>query len=86
MAASSWTGTQSSAIPPLALERKNALCAGSDNGGDHWAVIASLIETAKPNAVDPRAWLADTLSRFAAGYPATTLDALMPWHHPRSVA
>ena len=32
-------------IRPIALNRKNALFAGSDGGGEHWAVIASLIET-----------------------------------------
>lgn len=74
------------AIRPLALNRKNALFAGSDDGGDHWAVIASLIETAKLNGADPQAWLADTLGRLAAGHPATALDALMPWHHARDVA
>lgn len=73
-------------IRPLALNRKNALFAGSDDGGDHWAVIASLIETAKLNGVDPQAWLTDTLNRLAAGHSATALDALMPWHHPRDVA
>jgi hypothetical protein len=34
-------------IRPIALNRKNALFAGSDGGGEHWAVIASLIETCK---------------------------------------
>lgn len=33
-------------IQPIALNRKNALFAGSDGGGEHWATIASLIETA----------------------------------------
>jgi len=33
------------AIRPLALNRKNALFAGSDGGGEHWAVTASLIES-----------------------------------------
>jgi hypothetical protein len=32
--------------PAIALGRKNHLFAGSDGGGEHWAVIASLIETA----------------------------------------
>jgi transposase len=32
-------------IRPIALNRKNALFAGSDEGGANWAVIASLIET-----------------------------------------
>jgi hypothetical protein len=31
-------------IRPLALNRKNALFVGSDEGGDNWAVIATLIE------------------------------------------
>ncbi len=34
------------AIRPVALNRKNALFAGSDHGGEHWAVLASLVETA----------------------------------------
>jgi len=37
------------------LNRKNALFAGSDEGGANWAIIASLIETAKLNAVNPHA-------------------------------
>ena len=36
-------------IRPIALNRKNALFAGSDGGAEHWAVIASLIETCKLN-------------------------------------
>jgi transposase len=28
----------------IALNRKNALFAGSDGGAEHWAAIASLIE------------------------------------------
>ena len=32
------------AIRPLALNRKNALFAGSDAGGQHWAVLVSLVE------------------------------------------
>src|SRR3954454_17182534 len=47
-------------IRPIALNRKNALFAGSDGGAEHWATIASLIETAKLNGVDPYAYLSDT--------------------------
>jgi hypothetical protein len=32
------------------------LFAGSDQGGVHWGVIASLIETCKLNAIDPQAY------------------------------
>ena len=44
-------------IRPIALNRKNALFAGSDGGAEHWAIIASLIETCKLNDVDPLAYL-----------------------------
>jgi hypothetical protein len=40
--------------PATALGRKNALFAGSDGGARHWAVVASLVATARPNAVEPR--------------------------------
>src|ERR1700720_480897 len=40
-------------IRPIALNRKNALFAGSDGGAEHWATIASLIETCKLNYFDP---------------------------------
>lgn len=39
----------------------------------------SLIATAKLNGVDPRAWLADVLSRIA-GHPASRLHELLPWN------
>lgn len=60
------------------MNRKNALFAGSDEGGAHWAVLASLIETCKLNAVDPQAWLTDTLTRIAQGHPVNRLDELLP--------
>ncbi len=72
-------------IRPIALSRKNALFAGSDDGDHHWAVIASLIETAKLNCIDPQTWLTTTLTRLAAGHHATALEALMPWNHARHV-
>src|SRR5271166_5143102 len=50
-------------IRPIALNRKNALFAGSDGGAEHWATIASLIETCKLNDVDPLAYLTDVLTR-----------------------
>jgi transposase len=42
-----------SAIRPLALNRKNALFAGSDEGGDNWAVVAALIENCKLVGLNP---------------------------------
>lgn len=66
-------------IRPIALNRKNALFAGSDGGGEHWATIASLIETAKLNSVDPYAYLTDVIGRIVAGHPQSQLDDLLPW-------
>ena len=66
-------------IRPLALNRKNALFAGSDEGGDNWAVIATLIENCKINSINPNTWLTQTLTKLADGHPANSVGQLMPW-------
>ena len=66
-------------IRPLALNRKNALFAGSDEGGENWAVIATLIENCKLSSINPHAWFTDTLTKMANGYPAKRVGDLMPW-------
>ncbi len=38
------------AIRPIALGRKNHLFAGSDEGGVHWGIVASLVETCNSTA------------------------------------
>ena len=65
----------------MALGRKNALFAGSDRGGEHWAVIASLIGTCRLNDVNPHAYLTDVLERIVAGHPQSRIDDLMPWSY-----
>jgi transposase len=67
------------AIRPIALNRKNALFAGSDGGGEHWAIIASLVETCKLNAIDPQSYLADVITRIVNGHPNSHIDELLPW-------
>ena len=67
-------------IRPIALNRKNALFAGHDEGGRTWGRIASLIETCKLNGVEPYAYLKATLQAIAAGHPASRIDELMPWN------
>ena len=69
-------------IRPIALNRKNALFAGSDGGGEHWAVIASLIETCKLNDVDPQTYLTEVISKIVNGHPNNRIDELLPWAYP----
>lgn len=66
----------------MALGRKNALFAGADSGANHWAIVATLIQTAKLNEVEPLAWLADVLTRMVSGQTKRhELDRLLlPWN------
>ena len=64
----------------IALNRKNALFAGHDEGAQNWACIASLIETCKLNGVDPQAYFTDVLTKLVNLWPASRLDDLMPWN------
>ena len=64
----------------MTLGRKNHLFAGSDGGARWWAIVASLVATAKLNGVEPRAWLTDVLERVVSGRTkAHELERLPPW-------
>jgi len=65
---------------PQALTRKNALFAGHDDGAENWAIVASLVETAKLNGIDPYTYLADVLTRLVNLWPNSRLDELLPWN------
>ena len=58
--------------------------AGLDEGAAAWGRIASLIETAKLNGVNPHAWLRATLQAIAAGHPNSRLDELLLWNFDSS--
>lgn len=69
------------AIRPVTITRKNSLFAGSDSGGRHWAIIATLVQTAKLNGVEPLAWLTDVLERMVSGRTKQhELETLLPWN------
>lgn len=72
-------------IRPIALNRKNALFAGHDAGAENWAVIASMIETCKMNAIDPHAWLASTLTEIVNGHKQRKINDLLPWNYAAKV-
>jgi len=40
------------AIRPVTLGRKNHLFAGSGGGADRWAIVATLLATAKLNGIE----------------------------------
>ncbi len=67
------------ALRGIALGRKSWLFCGSDRGGQRAAFMYTLIVTAKMNAVDPQAWLANVLARINA-IPQSRLHELLPWN------
>jgi transposase len=74
------TNTVERAIRPVTIIRKNALVAGNDSGGRHWAIIATLVQSAKLNGVEPLAWLTDVLERIVSGRTKRhELETLLPW-------
>ena len=75
------TNTVERAMRPVAVGRKNALFAGADTGGEHWALVATLIQTAKLNKLDPLAWLTDVLERIVSKQTKSNeLHTLLPWN------
>jgi len=67
------------AIRSPAMNRRNALFAGHDEGGRNWARFASLIGTCKMNGVEPYAYLRDLFTKMANRHLDKDIDALMPW-------
>jgi|ERR1022692_639572 transposase len=67
------------AIRPIAIGRKNWTFAGSDDGGRRAAIMYTLIETAKLNAIDPEAYLRSVIARIAQ-HPMRKIHELLPWN------
>ncbi len=68
------------------MNRKNALFAGSDGGAEHWATVASLVESCKLIGVEPHAYLTDVISRIVNGHPQSRLDELLRWAYMAKTA
>ncbi|MDA9459583.1 transposase [Bradyrhizobium sp. CCBAU 21359] len=58
---------------------------GLDGGAEHWATIASLIETCKLNEIDPLAYLTQVLTKIVDGHPNRDIDQLLPWAYRQSL-
>ena len=67
------------ALRGVALGRKSWLFAGSERGGNRAAFMYSMIGTAKLNAIDRQAWLADIIAR-KSDLPVSKLPELLPWN------
>ncbi len=74
------------AIRSPAMNRRNALFAGHDEGGRNWARFASLIGTCKMNDVEPYAYLKDLFTRLANGHLDKNIELLMPWAYARQAS
>ena len=67
-------------IRPIALNRKNALFAGHEAGAQNWAMLASLIETCKLNAVEPHGYISGILTAIGNGHKQSDIEDLLPWN------
>ncbi|MGY2987434.1 IS66 family transposase [Bradyrhizobium sp. USDA 4508] len=66
------------ALRGIALGRRNWTFAGSQRGANRAAIMLTMITTCRLNDVDPKAWLADVLTRIA-DLPTSRLHELLPW-------
>lgn len=64
----------------IALGRRNSLFAGSTRGAEAWAILASMVNTAKLHELDPQTYLADVLDKIVSGQTkVNALHELLPW-------
>jgi len=68
------------AIRPFAVGRKAWLFADTPRGAHASATMYSLIETAKVNELEPRAYLLHVLERIGSAATLELLEVLLPWN------
>lgn len=75
------TNTVERSIRPISIGKKNSLFCGNEGGGETWAILASLLNTAKLNGVDPEIYLTDILERMVSGSTKNNqLHTLLVWN------
>ena len=75
------TNTVERSMRPIGLGRKNSLFSGSEGGAESWAILASVLNTAKLNGIDPQAYLCDVLERIVSGHTKNhQLHELSAWN------
>ncbi len=74
-----WKSTTTSQRTPYgSSSRKNWMFAGSDSGGEHAAVLYSLIGTCRLNNVEPEKWLRYVIEHIQ-DWSANRVRDLLPW-------
>ena len=75
------SNTVERSMGPIAMGRRNSLFSGSEGGAESWAILASLVNTAKLHDLDPQAYLADVLERIVSGRTKShQLHELLAWN------
>jgi transposase len=75
------TNTVERNIRPIAIGRRNSLFCGDAGGGETWAILSTLLQTAKLNGLDPETWLTDVLERIVSGRTKShQLHELLAWN------
>jgi transposase len=72
------SNTVERSMRPVALNRKNALSADSDQGGANWALLGVADRDLQAH-VNPQAWLTDVLTELANNWPNSRLEDVIPW-------
>ncbi|MDB6454143.1 transposase domain-containing protein [Falsirhodobacter sp. 20TX0035] len=62
----------------------NILFIGSEEGGEAWAILSSLLQTCKLNRVDPHRYLLWVFGEIAAKKPRSEYADLLSWNAPLS--
>jgi hypothetical protein len=64
-----------------AEEKARIVAESFEEGAESWAILASLINTAKLHELDPQAYLADVLERIVSGQTRSCqLHELLAWN------
>src|ERR1700722_2887209 len=75
------SNTVERSMRPIAMGRRNSLFSGSEGGAESWAILSSIVNTAKLHDLDPQAYLTDVLERIVSGRTKShQLHELLAWN------
>ena len=75
------SNTVERSMRPIAMGRRNSLFSGSEGGAESWAILSSIVNTAKLHELDPQAYLSDVLERIVSGQTKSPqLHELLAWN------